>query len=548
MNGKNKSVIGSLDEKSAEKAAKETASTGTTKASEVTPDPVVAQGNDEGGVAGAAVVPQGPDVPSDFVNQCLNANELGDGMLYAWLHQGQYVFVAQHNEWYYWVGHYWQRDLTDKAAGAVEKVALVYLQEVHALGVKIKEAEKAEEKDRAKKFRDRRKLFIRRVERLRSERGVRACLHFARLGDHALAITGEQLDDDPWILACANGVIDLKNGKLRPGRRDDWVTKASPVEYPGVKAISADFEKFTDDITSGRQEVVDYLRKTLGYSLTGLSMIHDFYTWAGIGRNGKGKLIEAIANVLGPLAAPIPSEMLLEQPSSRAASQASPDIMALKGLRIAYASETDEGRKFSAARVKWLTGGDYLTGRWPHDKYPVTFVPTHSLILLTNHKPRAQADDYAFWERCRLIRFPVSFVNDREPDPSRNERRADVQMSEKLKAAAPEILAWLVRGCLEWQRDNHLKPPAYVIEATAEYRREEDIVQEWLEEEVEIAPSYQARAVDLYKSFERWYNLNVGRKPRSPKWLGKQLIRRFDKVKKARGYVYLGLQVDTYDD
>ena len=108
------------------------------------------------GDVGVSVVDGVPDVPADFVNQCLDANELGDGMLYAYLHQGQYIFVAQHDEWYFWAGHYWQRDLTDKAAGAVETVALAYLQEVHALGVKIKEAEKADEKDRAKKLKDRR--------------------------------------------------------------------------------------------------------------------------------------------------------------------------------------------------------------------------------------------------------------------------------------------------------------------------------------------------------------------------------------------------------
>lgn len=150
----------------------------------------------------------------------------------------------------------------------MEKVALVYLQEVYALGEKIKEAEKAEEKDRAKKYRERRKLFLRRVERLRSRRGMDNCRHMATIGEHALVVDADRLDNNPWILACANGVIDLKNGKLRPGNQDDLVTRACPVEYPGDKAVFPVFEKFMDDITGGRQEVVDYLRKTMGYAIT----------------------------------------------------------------------------------------------------------------------------------------------------------------------------------------------------------------------------------------------------------------------------------------
>ncbi len=484
------------------------------------------------------------EIPPEFIDQCLNANELGDGMLFAALHKDMFISVAGakrgEREWYYWGGHYWKLDEVGKADGAVENVAMCYLREAPSL----EEIKKASD-DQKEKLKDRRKLIVRRVDRLRSQNGVNKCLNMAAIGDHALTVTRDQLDNNPWILGCDNGVVDLRNGRLRAGKPGDLITKASPAEYLGLDAKSLVWDQFLNDITDGRQDVVDYLQKTLGYAITGLSDIHDFYCWTGKGRNGKGILIEAVAQVLGPLAAPIPAEMLLAQPISRAASAASPDIMALKGLRLAYASETDEGRKFSSSRVKWLTGGDYLTGRWPWDKYPVMFRPSHTLILLTNHKPRAQADDYAFWERCRLINFPLSFVNNREPDVAQNERKADPHLSKKLEKAAPAILAWLIQGCLKWQKDDHLKPPAYVSEATMEYRREEDIVQEWLDDRCSREPEGQMRASEAYEDFKAWYEENVGRKCPSQKFFGKQLQRFAPRVKDYRGRFYQGWVLES---
>ena len=404
---------------------------------------------------------------------------------------------------------------------AVEKVALVYLQEVYTLGVKIKEAEKAGEKDRAKKFRDRRKLFIRRVERLRSERGVRACLRFARIGEHSLAISGEEMDNKPWLLACANGVINLRNGMLSDGRPEDYLSLASPFDYLGSKHTDPIVERFMLDIFNNRQDVVDYMQKVYGYSITGLSKYHEFYCCFGErGFNGKGLVTETISGTLGPLAAPIQSELLLEQKYSRSAAAPSPEIMKLKGLRFVYASETDEGRKFSSSKVKWLAGGDTLTGRWPNDKRNIDFKPTHTLFLLTNHKPRVDPADNAFWERMRLIVFEMSFVTNREPDPEKNERQADIELPAKLSAAGSAMLSWLVRGCLEWQRDGHLNPPPHIIAATAEYRRKEDLIQEWLDMCCFPDPEGQITAAEAYASFELWFHENVGQKAPSQRFFG----------------------------
>ncbi|MFQ5737240.1 MAG: phage/plasmid primase, P4 family, partial [Thermodesulfobacteriota bacterium] len=228
------------------------------------------------------------------------------------------------------------------------------------------------------------------------------------------------------------------------------------------------------------------------------------------GRNGKGTLVETLRYVLGPLAQPIQSEMLLDQRSARASSGPSPDIMSLKGLRIAFASETDEGRKFSTSKAKWLSGGDTLTGRNPHDRYETTFEPTHLLCLLTNHLPHAPGDDFAFWQRIHLVPFDVHFIDNPKNE---NERPCDKMLPEKLKAEASGILAWLVRGCIEWQRQG-LNPPAVVRSATEQYRVSEDLISEFIEACCypieETSKDVRTQYKELYDAFEAWYGAAIG--------------------------------------
>ncbi|RLB69137.1 MAG: DNA primase, partial [Deltaproteobacteria bacterium] len=370
------------------------------------------------------------------------------------------------------------------------------------------------------------------------------CLQFARQGERGLVVSADQLDNKPWLLACENGVINLRNGMLSGGCPEDYLSLASPFPYLGSKHTDPIVERFMLDIFNDRQDVVDYMQKVYGYSITGLSKYHEFYCCFGErGFNGKGLVTETISGTLGPLAAPIQSELLLEQKYSRSAAAPSPEIMKLKGLRFVYASETDEGRKFSSSKVKWLAGGDTLTGRWPNDKRNIDFKPTHTLFLLTNHKPRVDPADNAFWERMRLIVFEMSFVTNREPDPEKNERQADIELPAKLSAAGSAMLSWLVRGCLEWQRDGHLNPPPYVIEATAEYRRKEDLVQEWLDMCCSREPEGRITAAEAYASFELWFNENIGQKMPSQRFFGKHLGRFADRKKGYKGVYYLGWSI-----
>jgi len=469
----------------------------------------------------------GGEIDSKFIMDCLNQNELGDGELFKKLYRNDFVFNKSMDCWMSWTGHHWKLDKMDSAIASVEGVARVYQDEAKRLSAKITEFE-AEDKPAAHlKFS--RKMLNQRVSALRSSRRRKNCVLFAHTSKDPLAIDGVEVDQKPWLFPCANGVINLKTGELEPGRQRDYLLKASPVEWPdeGIDAVSEVWENTLLEIFSDNEKLVRFYQMISGYSLVGEVHESIMVVLNGGGRNGKSLIVETKSKVLGSLSGAIPAEMLLAQ-NRISSSGPTPDIMALRGLRMAFASETDDGSRISPSRVKWLTGKDTITGRNPHDKYPVNFAPGHTLFLLTNHKPHAPADDFAFWERMILIPFEVAFV-DRDPE-NENERRADPGLAKKLEKDLPKILAWMVRGCLQWQKEG-LNRPAIVKEAVKDYQRDEDSVGDFIDECCIVGPDYTVGASTVYTAFEEWWKENVSNRIPKKKRFGQWFGKRFERVK-----------------
>jgi putative DNA primase/helicase len=493
---------------------------------------------------------QPPEIPSQLVIDRMYANELGDGLMFADLCQDRFVHNITSGEWLAWQGQHWAVDEAGDAKSAVERVAQRYLEEAVTLVTQIDAAIKAKDQDAIGRLKHLQGLFYKRVAKLRSARGRLNCLEFAHTNsEKALAVTGDKIDQQPWLFPCANGVWDLRTGETHPGRQDEWCLKASPHKADGLFAPAPHWEAFIASIfedpgideETGRPNgelVIEYVQRLLGYAMTGLSVEHVLPIFWGQGRNGKGTLVETINYVAGPLSGPIQAEMLLSQSRDKNAAAPSPEIMDLRGRRFAWASETDEGRHFSPSKIKWFSGGDTLTGRAPHDRYITTFRPTHTLFLLTNNKPHAPADDFAFWERVHLIPFKWSFVD--RPPAAPNERRADKNLPDRLKDEAPGILAWLVRGCLAWQEQG-LNPPACVKAATQDYRREEDVLADWMDECCFVDPSVASNASTLYDNFKQWWEDNMGRKVPAQKTFGRMMAKRFHREKKGT-FTYFGIR------
>lgn len=488
----------------------------------------------------------GNGVTPKLLRDCMSADELGDGILFATLHRDRYLHNSNAQEWLTWGGHAWARDVHQSVLGAAETVVDCLLDATVEVSKEIADASKGGDDQKAGRLKAYRARLYERVQRLRTDKGRTTAVKMARTNPHqSLVVMEEEMNTNPWLLACKNGVIDLESGRFRDGVPADRISMAAPTEWRGLEEPATRWEQFLREVFDNDEELIAYLHRLFGMAIIGKVNEHIFPVLWGIGRNGKGTLVETFAHVLGPLAGSIQAEMLLSTKHPRSSAGPSPDIMGLKGLRLAFASETDEGQHFSPAKVKLFTGGDTLVGRHPHDKYDVRFRPSHTLILLTNHRPRVSPDDFAFWERLHLVPFKLSFVN-RDPVAD-HERRADPQLDKLIKAEAPGILAWLVRGCLIYQRDG-LNPPEAVTKATRVYQRGEDLLADFLELHCDLDKTYECQATAAYHRFNDWYKENIdegeGGKGMSQKRFGYLFGRKFEKVKRQGGvYFYSGVRL-----
>lgn len=500
----------------------------------------------------------GTEMDLAFIRKCYLTNEIGDSVIFNALNRGQHIYNTISKEWLTYVGPHWDVDLSNRALSDVEKVAVQYLSLLEAIEKELEKIEPGEKgaASQRKALNAKKKQVISRLDRLRSDKGRVSVLRCAISNEAPLTVHPDQLDQHPYFFPVQNGVVDLRSGELLESSPDYYLTLGSTVEWQGLDAKAPTWENFLLTSLDGNQETVDFLLRALGYAISGLNIERLFVVLYGKhGQNGKGKLMEILHHVLGKLSGPIQTEMLMSQRYSRGADGPTPAVMALKGLRLAWASETEEQTSFASGKLKLYSGGDPLVGRAPNDKKQTTFYPSHVLFLLCNSLPSAPAWDSAFWERIKVIDFPLSFVV-RKPrtdkdgvvqDPAfeKHERPADQQLLSKLKAEAPGILASLVRGFMEWQ-EKGLAPPQKVLDDSLKYRRSEDDIQDFIDQNcaVNVAdPDYRTSSKDLYARYRVWWEEVATTRPMSMKKFGNLMSMKFEK-KKSSGMVYLGIILD----
>ncbi|MBL8610222.1 MAG: hypothetical protein JNL38_22995, partial [Myxococcales bacterium] len=295
------------------------------------------------------------------------------------------------------------------------------------------------------------------------------------------------LDADPWLLNVANGTIDLRTGVLRPHDPRDLLTKLADVAYdPAAKCPM--WDRFLDRVMGGSVELVDYLARMVGYSLTGVIREHVLAFLFGGGANGKSTFLRVLHALLGDHAARASRGLLFASRGERHPTE----LTILHGARVATCAEIQAGDYFDEALVKDLTGGDLIAARRMREDF-WTFAPTHKLWLAGNHKPRVRGDDEGIWRRIRLVPWTVTIPTE-ERDP---------ELVDKLLAELPGILAWAVRGCLAWQRSGLGDPPE-VTRATANYREEADPLREFCDGWLVFGPDERAARKHIRAAYEEY--------------------------------------------
>lgn len=404
----------------------------------------------------------------DFLRTCLFGNRVGDATLYATMFRGQFVYVERWGRWLRWAGHHWADDMNSRyALAAIERVCEQYQRILN-------ESNDAEEGS------DLYKLVRKRLNVLRDMAGRENLLECAATIDEPLCIEGRELDMQEYLLACPNGVVDLRSGDMSSGRPEQYILNACPVEWKGLKPS----QKFMDFLLScfdGDEEMVRYILRLLGYGLLGYRGEGIWVIFHGPrGRNGKDTLMKIIFAVLGTiLAIKIPTAMLLQQTFQRSGSQPEPDVMALRGAKMAFASEGEASQKIAMAKIKDLTGDSVITARGINDKLMTSWKQTHLLFFMTNDLPRMRSDDDAFWTRIHAVHWPVRFVdNPKEPD----ERQRDPRMAAALEEDPSGVLACFVQGCIDYLNNGGLRPPEKVLAYTTEQRENFDDIGQFLKD------------------------------------------------------------------
>ena len=334
-------------------------------------------------------------------------------------------------------------------------------------------------------------------------------------------VTPDTLDADPWTLNVQNGVLNLKTGELQPHSRDLNITKLAPVPYDPT-ATAPTWAAFLDRIMDHNPVLITFLQRAIGYSLTGKTSERVLFILHGKGKNGKSTLIEVVRALVGDYGARTPTETLMVKQQGAIPN----DVARLKAARFVSASESEDGQRLAESLIKDLTGQDTISARFLRAEW-FEFRPEFKIWLATNHRPVIRGSDDGIWDRIRLIPFAVRIPDD-EQDP---------HLLDKLRAELPGILAWAVRGCLDWQAHGLTCPPE-VKAATEDYRASMDVLGEWLDACCVVGPNVSTGATALLESYKAY----TGETLTTATKFGLRLKERgFRQEHARRGKVWLGL-------
>lgn len=298
----------------------------------------------------------------------------------------------------------------------------------------------------------------------------------------------ESFDQDPWLLNCRNGTLNLFTMQLQPHNPDDLLTKQAPVDYdpdadcPGWQAH---LERCIPSPAVRRQ-----IARDLGLSLVGAALDEILPVWWGDGKNGKTTTTRVLMGVLGDYAGRAAPNLLIASKYERHPTE----LADLAGKRLVISIETGEGKRLNEALVKELTGGDTLKGRFMRQDF-FSFPKTFTIFLITNHKPVIRGVDSGIWRRIRLVPWTVEIP----PDV----RRPQDEVVAELLTEGPGILNWLLDGFLDWFASRDWVAPE-VQAATEAYRAEQDVLGAFIAEACELGDRHSVPVAELYEAYVAW--------------------------------------------
>lgn len=260
-------------------------------------------------------------------------------------------------------------------------------------------------------------------------------------GKPSMICMSKDFDNDPYLLNCANGVLNLKTFELMPHSPKQRFMKCTRAAYTPEEHSSLWRDTVRQIVPDN--DTYDYLQRMAGYCLTGSAADEKLFFLYGPGGTGKGTFIETLGHALGDYTASVPVEILLSSKGNKEGNNPTPYKAMLKGVRLALSSESGIGNYFDEATLKYLTGRDAITGRFLHSN-PITFTPSHKLVVSSNYMPSIRdASDEGVKRRLVIIPFNADI---KERDTTLKDR---LFTPENLS----DCLLWAVEGCRKWQAE-----------------------------------------------------------------------------------------------
>jgi putative DNA primase/helicase len=376
--------------------------------------------------------------------------------------------------WLIWNKKQWVRDQT----GVIHRLARTVVRSLYDL---LKDAKTIEERD----------ALYAHIKRSESAPRLSAMVDLARYCE-GIPVRSSELDCDAWLLNCQNGTVNLRDGTLQPHSQSDLITKMAPVDFD-KNATCPRWEQFLVEVFQENLELVEFVQRMTGYSMTGVTREQCFFILHGKGSNGKGIFVDTIRDVLGDYAKDTPVTTFLERKSENTS-----DLALLSDARVVTASEGDETTSFNESLLKRMSGEDTITCRHMYKEF-FTYTPKFKILFATNEIPKIRSQNYAMKRRMKLIPFRQRFYYPHEQMyPVRDE-----QLKDKLQVELSGIFMWMIRGCLKWQ-DSGLGMPKTMQQEVDKIFESMDPLLDFLESECVIHPGAQVEAGILWQAYVDW--------------------------------------------
>lgn len=430
---------------------------------------------------------------------------------------GRYTKYSYVNKgWYFYNGKNWEQD----NLGAIRKWIDLTIEELKKEPVYVPDGVTEDEKT---KYIEAKARF---VQRSRNNNGKEAMMRELR---HNVAALPESFDSHNMLLNVQNGYVDLSNGTLKEHDLEKLFTRVSNSDY--TENISCErWELFLEQIFDGNKDLIRYVQKAVGYSLTASTSEQVMFILFGNGRNGKSVFLDIVGELLGSYASGMQADSLMVKKGG--SSGHNEDIARLNGARLVTSSEPNEGVRMDEGLIKQLTGGDTVSASFKGG-HVFDYKPKYKIWLATNHKPIIRGNDDGIWRRLPLIPFTVQIPLD----------KVDKNLKEKLMVELPGILNWAVEGCLLWQKEG-LVQPTEITSSTKEYRSEMDVVGSFIEDCCNLGTNHDVGATDLFKAYDKWAR-EMNEHQFSQTQFGKKMPSSIEKKKIKGKIVYNGLSLKT---